>query len=105
TQVHQGDRLIIIETVIESNPYSWISQQWKSDELLSRINQYARKPIIGDLRSLEVANRGMSGRVVSILANGSQAVDVSYPDAFRTVLNGLRSTRFDIEQTNDITIL
>lgn len=105
TQVTKGQKLIVLESVIESNPYSWTSPMWSADVMKNRINQYVRTPISGELRSLEIAERGNSGRVVSVVANGSQRLDVSYPDAFRTVLNGLRSTRFDIDQTNDLTIL
>lgn len=105
TQVKQGDVLIVLETMKESNPYSWVSVTWKADQLLSRINQYARAPITGELRSLHVAERGISGRVISVVANGHEKVQVSYPDAYRTVMGGLRSTRFDIDQTNDLTIL
>ncbi len=61
--------------------------------------------LTGELRSLKVTDRGQSGRVMEVVANGNQKLLVSYPDAYRTVFNGLRSTRFDIEQSNDLTIL
>jgi len=105
TQVNKGDQLVVVETVKETNAYSWISSLWKADALLARINQYARTPLNGALHSLQVGERGASGRVKTVIANGTQPIDVSYPDAYRTVLGGLRSTRFDIEQTNDLTIL
>jgi len=105
TQVNSGDQLVVVETVKETNAYSWISVLWRADALLTRINQYARTPLNGTLSSLQVGERGLSGRVKTVIANGNQPIDVSYPDAFRTVLGGLRSTRFDIEQTNDLTIL
>lgn len=105
TQVHKGDRLVIIESVVETNPYSWISPMWTAKEMLARINQYVKTPITGELRSLDILERGNSGRVITIVANGSQKLDVTSPDGLRTVLNGLRSTKFDIDQTNDIAIL
>jgi stage II sporulation protein D len=105
TQVSKGDPLVVVETVKETNAYSWISQLWRADALATRINQYARSSLNGPLQSLQVGERGISGRVKTVIANGSQQIDVSYPDAYRTVMGGLRSTRFDIEQTNDLTIL
>lgn len=105
TQVNKGDQLVVVETVKETNAYSWISALWKADALATRINQYAKSPINTPLRSLKVGERGASGRVKTVIANDSQQIDVSYPDAYRTVLGGLRSTRFDIDQTNDLTIL
>ena len=98
--------LIVLETMKESNPYSWVSVTWKADQLLSRINQrHAGSDYRRSFRSLHVAERGISGRVISVVANGHEKVQVSYPDAYRTVIGGLRSTRFDIDQTNDLTIL
>lgn len=104
-QASRGDKLIAFEYVTESNPYSWITPLWDAETLRQRINQYVREPINGELRSLKVTNRGQSGRVMEVVANGNQKLLVSYPDAYRTVFNGLRSTRFDIEQSNDLTIL
>ncbi|MFD2670460.1 SpoIID/LytB domain-containing protein [Marinicrinis sediminis] len=97
-QVNQGDSLVVFEKTTESNVYHWIKGPYGSQELLAKLNAKLKNPISGDLRSLEVTKRGESGRVLEVEANG-QLLDVSYPDQYRSLLDGLLSTRFEIEET------
>ncbi|MDP5272761.1 SpoIID/LytB domain-containing protein [Chengkuizengella axinellae] len=103
-KVSTGDQLILLETVRESNSYSWITGPYSGDELLDSINKVADNNITGELESLEVTDRGPSGRVIELEANGI-VIEVSYPDQYRTALNSVKSTRFEIDQTNIYTVL
>jgi stage II sporulation protein D len=68
------------------------------------MNNVLGPTITGPLLSLQVTSRGPSGRVTGLQANG-QAVKVTRPDSYRTVLGSLPSTLFDIEQTGSYTVL
>ncbi|GIQ70141.1 hypothetical protein XYCOK13_29650 [Xylanibacillus composti] len=103
-QVNQGDRLIRIDQVMESGAYSWMHGPFAADELLRIIQTRTNSAIQGPLTALEVTKRGPSGRAIEVQANG-QTIAVSYPDQYRNALGGLNSTRFEIEQTADLTIL
>ncbi|NHN30071.1 SpoIID/LytB domain-containing protein [Paenibacillus agricola] len=103
-KVNIGDRFVVIGQAVESNAYSWIRGPYDADKLKERINTALKKPIAGVLEQLEVSKRGASGRVIEMKANG-QVLETEYPDAFRTLLNGLPSTRFEIEETGRYTIL
>lgn len=99
-----GDRMVKIGEDPESNPYSWIYGPYSGAELQNSILARTGLRLTGSLTSLEVADRGPSGRVMSVRANGAE-LPVSYPDAYRTVLMGIPSTRFDIEQMGRFTVL
>jgi len=99
-----GDRMIKIGEDPESNPYSWIYGPYSGAELQNAIAARTGLRLPGPVVSLEVAERGPSGRVLKVLANGTE-VPVSYPDAYRTVLMGIPSTRFDIEPLGNFTVL
>ncbi|MFS1513846.1 SpoIID/LytB domain-containing protein [Chengkuizengella sp. SCS-71B] len=103
-KVRAGDQLILLDQVIESNSYRWITKPYSADELLESINKTSNNVITGELESLEITDRGPSGRVLEIEANGT-VIEVSYPDRYRTALNSIRSTRFEIDQTNNYTVL
>ncbi|NBI29751.1 SpoIID/LytB domain-containing protein [Chengkuizengella marina] len=103
-KVSTGDQLILLEQVIESNSYRWITKPYSADELLESINNTSNNVITGELKSLEITDRGPSGRVLEIEANGT-VIEVSYPDRYRTALSSVRSTRFEIDQTNNYTVL
>jgi stage II sporulation protein D len=102
-KVDIGDRFIVIDQAVESNAYSWIRGPYDADQLKEKINTVLAKPIAGALDQLEVSERGASGRVTSMKANG-QELKPAYPDAFRSLLYGLPSTRFEIEETGSYTI-
>jgi len=100
----RGERVVVIGEESESNSYSWVRGPYKPDELLQKMNSVLSEPIPGRLDRLQVTKRGASGRVTEITANG-KPIKVSTPDAYRSVLNGLPSTRFEIEQSGRYTIL
>lgn len=103
-QVNTGDRFISFEQSIESNSFNWIRGPYEAQELLKAMNNKLATPIAGQLETLEVTKRGSSGRVIGMKANGQELI-VSTADDYRTVLNSLPSTRFDIEEMGKYTIL
>jgi stage II sporulation protein D len=103
-QINTGDRFVVFEQTMESNAYQWVRGPYKSNELLQVMNKHINPPVQGSLSRLEVSNRGPSGRVLEMNANG-KTLKITPPDAYRTVLNGLPSTRFDIEETGAFTVL
>ncbi|WP_259616684.1 SpoIID/LytB domain-containing protein [Paenibacillus doosanensis] len=103
-KVDIGDRFVVIDQAVESNAYSWIRGPFDASKLKDKVNSVLPKPIAGSLDQLEVSKRGESGRVIEMAANG-QVMKPAYPDAYRTLLNNLPSTRFDIEDTGRYTIL
>ncbi|WP_165452135.1 SpoIID/LytB domain-containing protein [Paenibacillus thalictri] len=102
-KVNTGDRFAVLDQAPESNAYSWVRGPVAASSLLDKINAVLDKPITGKLESLEVTARGPSGRVTEMKANG-QTLKVANPDALRTVLGGLPSTRFEIEEAGSYTI-
>lgn len=98
-----GDKVTVFDGSRESNSYSWFRGPYDSGELLALMNKTLSQPIAGSLTSLEITKRGPSGRVTELTANG-KPVAVSSPDAYRSVLGGLPSTRFEIERSGGYTI-
>lgn len=103
-QASMGDRFVMFGQDVESNAYDWIRGTYGADRLKSTINARAASAVQGDLLTLEVSERGPSGRVTKVKANG-QSVNVAYPDQYRSALGGLPSTMFDIEETGRYTVL
>ncbi|WP_240414345.1 SpoIID/LytB domain-containing protein [Paenibacillus periandrae] len=103
-KVNIGDRFVVFDQAVESNAYSWIRGPYDADKLKEKVNTVLKKPITGALDRLEVKGRGASGRVIEMTANG-QLLEPDYPDALRTLFNGLPSTRFEIEETGRYTVL
>lgn len=99
-----GEQVVYLEKTIESNSYSWIRGPYDAATLSATLKSKLNKPINGTLQTLEVTERGTSGRVTELSANGT-ALSVAYPDVFRSGLNGLLSTRFDIDEMARLTIL
>jgi stage II sporulation protein D len=102
-KINNGDRLILIEQTVESNAFSWIRGPYSAEQLRNTINRISKNPISGELQTLEISKRGPSGRVIEMKANG-EVLQVNSPDAYRTAMNGLLSTRFDVEETGRYTI-
>lgn len=102
-KLNPGDQAIILEKVSESNSYAWIRGPFSSDELLSALKGKTSSEVPSPILSLEVTLRGPSGRVTQVKANG-QIIDVKYPDALRSALNGLPSTLFDIVLSGRYTV-
>ncbi|WP_181593013.1 SpoIID/LytB domain-containing protein [Paenibacillus sp. YN15] len=102
-KLNQGDKVTVFDEARESNSYSWFRGPYDSGELLALMNKTLSEPITGPLTSLEVTQRGASGRVTELSVNG-KPVAVSTPDAYRSVLGGVPSTRFEIERSGGYTI-
>lgn len=102
-KLNKGDRVTVFDETQESNSYSWTRGPYSGAELLADMNAVLTSKLSGPLTSLEVTKRGDSGRVTELKANG-QAVKVSSPDAYRSVLGSLPSTRFEIERSGGYTI-
>lgn len=103
-QVNIGDLLVQIDQTLESNAYRWIRGPFSSEQLIEWIQDATSAVISGDLKVLEVTERGPSGRVIAMEANG-KSIDVRNPDAYRSVFGSLPSTRFDVEQTAHFEVL
>lgn len=103
-QLGLTDRFVVIDKVTESNPYEWIRGPFTAAQLKETINAGSEVKVNGPLERLEVTKRGPSGRAIEVSANG-QALKPKYPDAYRSLLNGLPSTLFEIEETGRYTIL
>lgn len=110
TRVNTGDRVTIIEEVYENNAYQWSRGPYNAIEMRNMINSNQRATnlaIQNPVLSLEVTQRGPSGRVMQVRANGA-VVGVSSPDAHRSLFrdgSSLRSTLFEIEARGSYRIL
>ncbi len=102
-KLNPGDQAIVLDKVQESSSYAWIRGPFTSEELLKTLKGKTATEPPATISNLEVTGRGPSGRVTQIKANG-QVLDVRYPDAFRSALNGLPSTLFDIVPTGRYTV-
>lgn len=102
-----GAELTILSEAKEENAYAWTRGPFTGTEIASMINAAHDKNkaprISGNVTSLKVTERGPSGRVIAMEANGTPIV-VSSPDAFRSVFQQggtpLRSTKFEVEVIN-----
>lgn len=101
-QLDAKEQVELLGQETESNAFSWIRGPYDGAFLASKLAN-AGVNLQGGLQSLEITKRGPSGRVVELKANG-QVVKVPYPDALRSLLGGLPSTRFEIEETGSYTI-
>ncbi len=107
-----GTQVTIISAEPEENAFLWTRGPYTADELTAMVNasQTRNKAALFQIpiQTIEVTSRGPSGRVTGIQANG-MAIAASNPDAYRSVFrqgdNSLRSTKFDIEQMGNVTIL
>ncbi|WP_296975272.1 SpoIID/LytB domain-containing protein [Thermobacillus sp. ZCTH02-B1] len=103
-RVNKGTRVVLLETVVQSNEMSWIRGPFTPAQLAASMNGRSSTPIGGEIRSLEVGARGPSGRVTELLVNGKR-YDVRTPDTLRSALGGLPSTRFEIDETGRAAML
>ncbi|WP_169810322.1 SpoIID/LytB domain-containing protein [Paenibacillus macquariensis] len=104
SKLNPGNTAVILDKVAESNTYSWVRGPYTSAELLKAMKGKGTIVLPTTINSLDVTRRGPSGRVVELQVNG-QILDVKYPDMFRSALNGLPSTLFDIASTGSYTVL
>ncbi|MGM1050555.1 MAG: SpoIID/LytB domain-containing protein [Bacillota bacterium] len=103
-QMNPGDTAVILDKVNESNSYEWVRGPFTSSELLQSLKGKTSSSLPSSINTLEVTQRGPSGRAVQVTANG-QILDVKYPDLYRSAFSGLPSTMFDIEPTGSYTVL
>lgn len=103
-QMNPGDTAVVLDKVNESNSYEWVRGPFTSAELLASLKGKTSSSLPSTITTLEVTQRGPSGRATQVKANG-QILDVKYPDMFRSAFNGLPSTMFDIEPTGSYTVL
>ncbi|MCJ8011715.1 SpoIID/LytB domain-containing protein [Paenibacillus sp. KQZ6P-2] len=103
-KMNPGETAVVLEKVQESSTYSWIRGPYSSADLVKSLQGKTATPAPSSIKTLEVTKRGPSGRATEIKANG-QILDVKYPDLYRSAMNGLPSTLFDIVQTGSYTVL
>lgn len=101
-QLNRGETVVVLDKVPEYTVYSWV-ETFTPDQLLTTLNSRAKSKI-SSLKTLEVSERGPSGRVTEIEANGTP-VDVGVPDNLRGALGSLKSTLFDIEETGRFSVV
>lgn len=104
----RGEKVVILETVNENNAYNWVEGPIDGLTLMNLLNSRAGSsnllPHTAPIESLKVVERGPSGRVTAMTAN-HVPITVSSPDSFRTVLGGLKSTLFEVEEMGSYTLL
>lgn len=93
--MNPGEEGVILEKVDQSSSYAWVRGPFTSDNLITSLKGKTSTPAPATITNLEVTQRGPSGRVLQVIANG-QILDVKYPDLYRSALGGLPSTLFDI---------
>ncbi len=106
-QADSGTQVVVLEKTVESNSMSWVRGPYTPQEMLTAINAKVKTPVSGPIRSLEVSQRGASGRATEILANEQKLV-VTYPIDLRAALGvqgSLPSTLFQIEETAKVALL
>ncbi|KAI7256472.1 hypothetical protein KC345_g10983, partial [Hortaea werneckii] len=103
-KLNPGDNAVVLDQVYESGSYSWIKGPYTSAELLKSLAGKTSGALPSTITSLQVTQRGPSGRAVQVKANG-QILQVKYPDLFRSSFGGLPSTLFDIVPAGSYTVL
>lgn len=107
-----GAQVTILAEEPEENAYSWTRGPYTSQEVAGMINanQDRNKAprVSSSLKTLRVTERGPSGRVIQMEADGTRIAAPS-PDSHRTIFqqgtSSLRSTKFDVEEMGSFTIL
>ncbi|QWU15069.1 stage II sporulation protein D [Paenibacillus sophorae] len=103
-KLNPGENAVVLDKVLESGSYSWIKGPYTSAELLKSLQGKTNAALPSSIISLQVTERGPSGRAVQVKANGN-ALSVKYPDLYRSALGGLPSTLFDIVPSGSYTVL
>ncbi|PWV91980.1 stage II sporulation protein D [Paenibacillus cellulosilyticus] len=92
----RGTEVVLIEQTVESNKMSWVLGPYTSD-VLQKSSGWTTA-----IRTLD-ADYGESGRVIGMSINGS-ALSTKSPVNYRTLMGGLPSTRFTIDETARVQI-
>ncbi|MFB5268013.1 SpoIID/LytB domain-containing protein [Paenibacillus enshidis] len=103
-QMNPGDEAVVLAKVPESGSYTWVRGPFTSDQLLKSMQGKITGTLPETILHMDVTDRGPSGRVVEVEANG-QPLSVKYPDMYRSVMGSLPSTKFDISGTGSYTVL
>ncbi|MFF2910531.1 SpoIID/LytB domain-containing protein [Paenibacillus sp. NPDC057934] len=103
-KLNPGDSAVVLDKVYESGSYSWVKGPYSSVDLLKSLQGKTSNALPSSIISLQVTQRGPSGRATEVKANG-EILKVKYPDLFRSAFNGLPSTLFDIVPTGSYTVL
>lgn len=98
-----GQQAVVLATVAQSNEYDWIRGPFTSAQLVKSLTGKLRTPVPASISNLTVSQRGPSGRVIQLTADGKD-LKVKYPDSWRSALGGLPSTLFDIVPTGMYTV-
>lgn len=101
--VNSGSLVVQLDKVTQSNEMSWVRGTYSADTLLGFTQGKLQKAISGKISTLEVSQRGPSGRPTEIMVNG-QKLQVKNPDGFRSAFGGLPSTLFTIDETARVTM-
>ncbi|MFB5678749.1 SpoIID/LytB domain-containing protein [Paenibacillus terreus] len=103
-QMNPGDKAVVLGKVPESGSYAWVRGPFTSDQLLKSMQGKITGTLPEEIQHLDVTERGPSGRVMEVEANG-KPLDVKYPDMYRSAMGSLPSTKFDISGTGSYTVL
>lgn len=103
-KLNPGDHAVVLDKVYESGSYSWVKGPYSSADLLKSLQGKTSNALPSAIGNLQVSQRGPSGRVTEVQANGG-VLKVKYPDMFRSAFGGLPSTLFDIVPTGSYTVL
>ncbi|OKP68341.1 sporulation protein [Paenibacillus sp. P3E] len=103
-KLNPGENAVILDQFYENGSYSWVKGPYTSADLLKSLSGKVSNSLPSAIASLEVTQRGPSGRVTQVKANG-EILQVKYPDLFRSALGGLPSTLFDIVPAGSYTVL
>ncbi|CAM4191646.1 SpoIID/LytB domain-containing protein [Paenibacillus typhae] len=103
-KLNPGDNAVVLDQVYENGSYSWIKGPYTSAELLKSLSGKTSNALPSSIISLQVTQRGPSGRATQVKANG-EILQVKYPDLFRSAFGGLPSTLFDIVPSGSYTVL
>lgn len=103
-QMNPGDQAVVLELLPESNSYQWIRGPFTSAQILATLKGKTTASLPSTITSIQVSQRGPSGRVTEIKVNGA-VVKVKYPDVFRSALNSLPSTLFDVVNTANYVVV
>lgn len=103
-KLNPGENAVVLDKVYENGSYSWIKGPFTSADLLKSMQGKVSSALPSSILNLQVTQRGPSGRVTQVKANG-EIVGVKYPDIYRSTFNGLPSTMFDIVPSGSYTVL
>ncbi|MNM15383.1 Amidase enhancer precursor [compost metagenome] len=104
-KLNPGDTAVVLDKVSESGSYSWIKGPFTSADILKSLQgKTTASSLPSSIVTLEVTQRGPSGRAMMVKANGTP-LTVKYPDLYRSAFGGLPSTLFDIVPAGSYTVL